>query len=113
MITLTAAETDCAVYVFAEFERRRRIAGQPVPASARTLRQRLTAVAATGRTPEPARAPSKPAEQIDTTEAARLLGCSTRHVRRLAADLDGTRLGQQWIFPRHTVIDYHESRNTP
>lgn len=113
MITLTEAETACAVYVFAEFERRRRIAGQPVPAVARTLRQRLTAVSATGRTPEPAGAPSKPAEQIDTTEAARLLGCSTRHVRRLAADLDGRRLGQQWIFPRHTVIDYHESRTTP
>ncbi|MEP9417472.1 hypothetical protein ABLE92_24445 [Gordonia sp. VNQ95] len=108
MTELTEADARLLVFVLAEFERRRRIAGQPVPAAARTLRQRLL-VSANGPATGPAPAHSKP-EQIDSCQAAAILGCNTRHVRRIAADLDGRRIGRRWIFHRHNVIDYREGK---
>ncbi|WP_448459482.1 helix-turn-helix domain-containing protein [Mycobacterium syngnathidarum] len=47
---------------------------------------------------------------IDTDEASRILGCSTRHVRRRASDLDGIRIGGRWIFQRRTVVEYAEEK---
>lgn len=45
-------------------------------------------------------------ELIGTTEAAQILGCSTRYVRRIHATLDGNRIGNTWTFPREVVEDY-------
>lgn len=45
-------------------------------------------------------------ELISTTEAAQILGCSTRYVRRIATSLDGRRIGRTWTFPRQEVEDY-------
>lgn len=47
---------------------------------------------------------------IGTVEAAHLLGQSSRQVRRLAADLDGQKIGRDWYFNYDTVIEYAKAR---
>ncbi|OJY53535.1 helix-turn-helix domain-containing protein [Pseudonocardia sp. 73-21] len=49
---------------------------------------------------------------IDTAEAAELLGCSTRWVRMLAdrGDLPGRYCGRGWTFHRADVVDYPHRR---
>ena len=92
--TLDTAQTKVALWVLAEFKRRRRIVGQPIPAAVADLHTHLL-MSGNGPAPEPARAQSKPAEQVDTHQAA---------------DLDGHRIGRQWVFNRTTVIDYAQGR---
>lgn len=108
--TLDTTQTNVALWVLAEFKRRRRIVGQPIPAAVADLHTHLL-MSGNGPAPEPARAQSKPAEQVDTHQAADLLGITPRHVRRIAADLDGQRIAGRWIFNRNNIIDYAESRN--
>lgn len=50
-------------------------------------------------------------DMIDTAAAATILGCTRRHIRRLAADLDGQQIGREWIFRRATVTEYAEAKN--
>ena len=51
------------------------------------------------------------AEPVSTNEAARILGRSARQVRRIAATLDGRRIGGAWWFDRQTVTDYRNEQN--
>jgi len=48
--------------------------------------------------------------EISTAEAARLLGITSRHARRLASDLDGRRVKGTWLFDRHAVVAYATQR---
>lgn len=94
-------------YVVAEFIRRRQLCGQPIPERVRRL---LAAVSAHG-TPEREReAHSETDDLIDTTEAAQILGCSTRNIRRIAADLDGEQIADRWIFHKNTVTEYAQAK---
>ena len=43
---------------------------------------------------------------IGAIEAASILGCSPRHVRRIAADLDGQFVEGRWVFRRQAVAEY-------
>jgi len=43
---------------------------------------------------------------VGTAEVASVLGVTARHVRRLAADLDGRRVKGAWRFERAAVIAY-------
>ncbi|WP_449560316.1 helix-turn-helix domain-containing protein [Mycolicibacterium mageritense] len=92
----------------AEVIRRRLLTGAPVPGWMRNLHHQLNA-SVDG--PKTAVAQPQSNTAIDTEEAASILGCSTRHVRRLAADLDGQRVAGRWIFHRHNVIEYAEGKN--
>ncbi|MGO2865595.1 MAG: helix-turn-helix domain-containing protein [Corynebacterium casei] len=61
--------------------------------------------------PEPDQPPIEHAyeyEHITSNEAAEILGCSTRYIRRLAADgrLPGERRGAAWIFDREDIEVY-------
>ena len=104
---VTAEQSRLLVYVIAEFIRRRQITGQPIPERVRGL---LRAVSAHG-TDEAAPAPeSEPADLIDSEQAAQILGCSTRRIRRIAADLDGEQISGRWIFHRHNVIEYARNK---
>jgi hypothetical protein len=49
---------------------------------------------------------------VDTVAAAEILGCSSRWVRRIAADLDGQQCGRSWVFHRQSVTDYAEAKHT-
>ncbi len=52
---------------------------------------------------------------IGAHDAACILGCSARYVRRIHADLDGRQIAGRWVFDRKTVNDYalHRNRNSP
>jgi len=47
---------------------------------------------------------------IGSVEAATLLGCSARHVRRIASDLEGQRVEGQWVFRRQDVAAYADAK---
>ena len=47
---------------------------------------------------------------VDVFEAAEILRCSPRHVRRIAADLDGQQVAGRWVFNRDNCIEYAEYR---
>lgn len=50
-------------------------------------------------------------DSIGTVEAARILGTTPRYVRRIAATLDGRRIGDRWRFDRRKVQTYAVDRN--
>lgn len=84
---------------------RRRHTGQPIPERVRAL---LSYVSARGHQTrsEAAQSDHDEADHIGTTEAATILGCTTRTVTRIASDLDGRKVGRDWIFDRLAVIEY-------
>jgi hypothetical protein len=110
---LTDDHARAARYCVSETVRRRLLAGIPVPAWLRTLDHHL-ARSVDGPETEVVQQQSKLSDQpIDTAEAAAIIGCTDRHIRRIAADLDGQRIAGRWIFHRPNVTDYAEARNTP
>ena len=54
--------------------------------------------------------PQQELEPIGTAEAARILGCSPRYIRRIHADLDGRLIANRWFFDRKLVVEYGEHR---
>ncbi|WP_199253858.1 helix-turn-helix domain-containing protein [Mycolicibacterium mengxianglii] len=48
---------------------------------------------------------------IGSTEAAEILGLTTRHLGRLARDLDGEKISNRWLFNRNTVIEYAKEKH--
>ncbi|MGC5026281.1 hypothetical protein ACLQ3K_16135 [Tsukamurella sp. DT100] len=106
---LTDGQTAAVRYVVLETIQRRRHTGQPIPV---WMRELLASVSQLGTETEPAQEDSiTAADPIGTAEAATILRCSPRYVRRIAADLDGTRLsGRQYVFDRATVTEYATRR---
>jgi hypothetical protein len=88
---------------------RRRLAGRPVPAEVIDLDRQLRIVSETGHQSGQAATELVP-DLVGPAEAAEIIGCSVRHARRLAADLNGTHCGSHWIFRRQTVVDYAEAK---
>lgn len=113
-MTLGPEDLRACRYVAAETIRTRQQLHIPIPnwlrGLDRNLDTELRAMSAHG--PE-SEAHEPDSEMVGTAEAARILGCSTRHVRRLAADLDGQRTGRDWIFRRATVTEYATARKEP
>ncbi|WP_197382649.1 helix-turn-helix domain-containing protein [Mycolicibacterium mengxianglii] len=91
---------------------RRQQLGAPIPQRVRDL---LNYVSAHGHetVPPPTQLTEEADDLIDTEQAAEILGCSTRHARRLAADLDGTLFAGRWMFNRQAVTDYSRNRTCP
>lgn len=50
---------------------------------------------------------------MTTTDAAALLGCSTRTARRLAPKLGGQLVGGRLLLDRAAVLEHHEGSTTP
>lgn len=111
---MTLREEDlhaCAFLAGKEIDLRREM-GAPIPAWLRRLQVRVAlervALADSGQgfaVPEP------DSDVIGVEEAARILGCSVRTARRLAADLEGRRTGRAWIFRRAVVEEYAAARS--
>lgn len=94
-------------YCVREVMRRRLLTGVPIPNWLRRLDRDLSMSACGPKT----QVPQEELETtIDTAEAAALLGYSTRHVRRIAADLDGRLVAGRWIFHRRTVAEYADAK---
>lgn len=89
---------------------RRQQLGQQIPDRVRSLLYYMSARGHQSCT-DTAQLTHDEADNIGTTEAAKILGCTTRTISRIASDLDGTKIGRDWIFPRRSVIDYAEGRN--
>lgn len=113
-MTLTPDDLRACRYVAAEVIRNRRHFQQPIPAWLRGLDRRLDAeLRASSAHGTETEAGQQNLEMVGTAEAARILECSTRWVRRIAADLDGQRTGRDWIFRRATVTEYATARKEP
>lgn len=111
-MSLGIEDLRAARYCVAEVLRDRRRAFKPIPEWLRRADTRLDAElqAAMSAAGQPL-APEPPGSNlIGTAEAARILGCTPRTVRRLAADLDGQRVGQEWAFTRTAVTEYATAR---
>ena len=104
---VTAEQARLLVYVIAEFIRRRQITGQLIPERVRSL---LRAVSAHGTDDTAPAQESEPVDLIDTEQAAQILGCSSRRIRWIAADLDGEQIAGRWVFHRHNVIEYAQQK---
>ncbi|WP_328410333.1 hypothetical protein [Nocardia sp. NBC_00403] len=111
-MSLDSADMRACRYTVAEAIRYRRRIGAPIPQWLRRLHERLDAELLQAASENgPSNGTSVPdSEVIGAAESARILGCSTRHVRRLAADLDGQRVGRAWVFDRAVVTTYTQAR---
>lgn len=110
---LTDDETAAALYATASLLRDRRRARRPIPHALIQLERKLdlhVRLAATGQQNDAPQPHSDTEPGIGSVEAARLLGCSTRTVRRLAADLDAHQVSGRWVYTRRAVLEYQEAR---
>ncbi|UAK38560.1 helix-turn-helix domain-containing protein [Gordonia bronchialis] len=113
MPTIDDRDLRAVRFVLAEFVRRRRLTGQPIPTVVARLHQHL-AMSANGPEPVAAQSDSTPAqpELLDTGQVAELLGCTTRHVRRIAPALDAQRISGRWVYPRPAVTQHLQGKRT-
>ena len=109
MLRLTAEQVDVCLWAVRDLHTRRGLENR-VPASLSDLFRILEAASAHG-TENNRDAVQLENEFIDSDEAAAILGCTTRWVRQIHADLDGVKIAGRWAFRRHTVVEYANARN--
>jgi hypothetical protein len=99
-------------YAVCDVVARRRLHRNPMPPGMDALEQRLRQpmMSANGHDLGGAPAELKQNTLIGAVEAATLLGCSARHVRRIASDLEGQRVEGQWVFRRQDVAAYADAK---
>lgn len=107
-MNLSDLEVKAAFHIADEFVRRRRARNLGIPDAVRRLYARLDYAVRWGADPNDT--PPATDGDIGTAEAARILGCTERYVRMIAADLDGIRVGRTWVFNRSTVTEYAQAR---
>ncbi|MGC5245402.1 helix-turn-helix domain-containing protein [Gordonia sp. DT219] len=108
-MTLDEDDLRAVRFVLAEFTRRRRLSGHPIPSAVVRLHHRLAS--ADGRETIAPQTHSKPEpDLLDTAEVAEMLGCSTRHVRRIASALDARQIAGRWLYPKPAVTQHIEGR---
>lgn len=108
-MNLTDEQTAVARYAVAEVIRRRRLTGQPLPPQLTAL---ACALSSRGPEPDVAQSDSEP-ERIGSAQAAKLIGCTRRHISRIATDLDGHQVAGRWTFNMAAVIEYAQARKEP
>lgn len=82
-------------------ELRRRYGWAPLP-----ILDHLAAIGQVDNQPEPPEECGR--MDMTTAEAARLLGCSERSVRRKAKQLGGHRVGRSWLLDAEAVHEHRE-----
>jgi len=107
---LTPTQIAAANYALRDLIARRTLGGQPIRQELADLQKKLVAASGYGTHSAPPPGELTPEDLIGTTEAAAILRCSTRWVRRIHADLDGQTCGGQWVFRRNVVADYANSK---
>ncbi|GGK48447.1 helix-turn-helix domain-containing protein [Nocardia camponoti] len=112
---LTLADIDVTLLAVRELITARQRTGAPIPDAVRRAYRRLRLAREAAAVTESVRGQPEPAarsssDQIGTAEAARALGVSTRHVRRIVTDLDGRKVGRDWCFNSATVAAYADAR---
>lgn len=99
------------LYGLGHFIRDRDRIGRGVPPEVRYAHQWLTTMSDDGQEPACSAEESDMDDLIGAAEAAHIIGCSDRTVRRIQADLDGARPdGRHLVFRRRQVIEYADAR---
>ncbi|WP_165607719.1 helix-turn-helix domain-containing protein [Mycolicibacter heraklionensis] len=49
--------------------------------------------------------------ELDSTEAAAVIGVSARRIRQIAAQLGGRRVGGRWLFERAAIEEHADGRH--
>lgn len=119
-MTFTDRDVHTAYRCVSELRDTRLLHGHPIPRWMHDHYQRMKSgyhatltAAACGTENTTDRTQSDDGEIIGTQEASMILGCSTRRVRDLAADLDGVKVGRDWTFRRDAVENYREGKQQP
>lgn len=109
---MTFSQRDLALLCYAtrDLLTRRKLWGHPIPPGMDALERRLQAMSADGHESSSGAAELKQNTLIGAVEAATILGCSARHVRRIAADLEGQHVEGQWVFRRQDVAAYANAK---
>ncbi|MGN7782782.1 helix-turn-helix domain-containing protein [Mycolicibacterium sp. 22603] len=105
----TAAELRALHYGFRDFIARRNLERKSaLPREFHTAHTKLAGFVDETKTcaAQPKSRPSTTEDLIDTTEAARILGCSAQWVRRIRKELGGRKVADRSVFPRHSVTAY-------
>lgn len=98
-------------YAVCDLVARRQLHRNPIPPGMDALERRLqAAMSADGHEFSSGAADLSLDILIGAEEAATLLGCTARHVRRIAADLEGQCVQGQWVFRRQDVVDYANAK---
>jgi hypothetical protein len=105
---VTFRQRDLALLCYAtrDLLTRRKLWGHPIPPGMDALERRLQAMSADGHELSSGAAELRQNTLIGAAQAATLLGCTARHVRRIAADLEGQRVEGQWVFRASVVAAY-------
>jgi hypothetical protein len=106
-LLLTGTALEACRYAVAVAQRARARNGLPPSTQ---LAQLGEALAAAGQTDSPAEPAGQP-DNVTTSEAAALLGCSERKARRLAPQLGGRLTGGRWLLDRVAVTEHLEGVN--
>lgn len=104
-IELTDDQARAALYCVSEVLRRKVIGGKPVGHWLRDVHEALSA-----RGHETDGEQLRSSDLIDTKEAAHMLDCHPRSIRRIAAELDGEIVAGRWCFTRSAVAEYAQAR---
>ena len=103
-ILLSGRNLEVIVYAVRVAQRDRARNGLP---RSRDLDQLATAVAqAAGGQPDSPEQVSAQADYVSCSEAASILGCSERSVRRWAPGLGGQLVGGRWLVDRQAVAEH-------
>lgn len=103
---LSVAQVEAVLYALRDLVSRRLLGGQPIPREIKELYDYLRAASGDGTKGNAVAEESTRDNLIDSKEAAVILGCSARWVRRISADLDGQLCGERWVFRQEVVADY-------
>lgn len=109
-MNLSADEIRWAELAVTEMMRRRRTA-EAVPDPVRRLAYRFRCALAGLEEDTDDVAPG--GDEINSRQAAAILGVSKAWVCRISADLDGVRVGRNWVFHRTVVQAYADARKIP
>ncbi len=109
-LILEGERLHAALYAVRAVVASRKLAGRPVPPPVTDLDTALQQAASAHGPQFCCDAPESKPELIGPSETARILECSTRHIRRIAADLDGHNIEGHWVFRRDTVETYAQER---
>lgn len=87
---------------------RRRREHLPVPVEWAELESALTKAMSACPQSDSTSPASAETTYMDTRQAAAQLGCTERHARRLAGQLDGKREGGRWVIPESALREHLE-----
>jgi hypothetical protein len=104
-------DLEVAYYVFSRFVNGSTATGKTLPAAVLPLFKRIELVSACGPESDSSTEELDSEPPIGTAEAAQILKCDPRTVRRLRQDLGGRKIGRDWVFTKSVVQEYEEQRS--